>query len=151
MSREEQPYYTQATPDGRTFSFSLPEGASARETEVVYVDARKFLRLIEEHSPEQFTGPEQLRHVKQSGLMGDWAAHPQRLLKMSCLQVQKRMVFAITSGSADLLAALQDSGAVTFPVAVSTEQAPLLRKLCGAPGTPAATHSGHGPTRPPKP
>jgi hypothetical protein len=129
---EPRTYFTQETPDGKTYVFSHGDGEFAEEKQVVYVDCKKLLRLLEQHCPEQVTSAEDLQYAREAGLIGDWARNPQTLLTISCNRTSRGVVTAITSGSADLLDALRDSGAERFPVAVRFEEADLLQQLCGA-------------------
>jgi hypothetical protein len=135
-------YFLQDTPDGKTYLLSH---ASPEDTEVVYVDSRKLLDLLREHAPEQLLSEDELRHRKQSGLMGEWSREPHGLLRISCVQTSKGLTFGISSGNADLLASLLDSKTDTFPIAVNKGEAALMRKLCGAGGRKPVSGSAFRP------
>src|SRR5579859_4264515 len=59
--QKKETYYTQNTPDGKTFLFTPAGSASPENTDVVYVDSQKFLKLMAKHSPEQLLRPDELQ------------------------------------------------------------------------------------------
>ena len=145
LPQREATYYMQVTPEDRTFWFTHGANSSANDTDVVYVNSRAFCSLMAEHAPHQLLSPADLQRRIQTGLVRNWSARPQPLLRMSCSRTRERLVFAIAEGNADLLAALQASRAVKFPVAVPKEQADLLRHLCGPAQTGRSPPQGRSP------
>jgi hypothetical protein len=142
--RHEQTYYTQYTPDGNTYMFHAPDDATVAE--VVHIDVRRLEEVLQQHAPEQLTSPEHRLYKRQRALTGNWSEHPQELLRISCFRTSERLVFSLSgTGCVDFLAALQDSGAVSIPVAVAPDQAPLLRALCGAATPPPSRPAPHKP------
>ncbi len=125
---EPRTYFSQATPDGKTYLFQHASPSASTDNAVVYVDTQKLIALLRQHAPEQVPRADEISRQPT----GDWAEAPHTLLKLSCIPTSQNLVFGISSGSADLLAALLRSGAEQIPVAVDREQADLLTRLCGS-------------------
>ena len=142
---EPETYFSQQTPDGKTYLFKHASPSAAERNAVVYVDAQKLIALLREHAPEQVPRPEELSRQPAP----DWSADLQTLLKLSCVSTANGLSFGISSGRVDLLAAMLRSGAERIPVAVDHEQAALLARLCGPSNADRAPPSRQN--RPPAP